>query len=82
MMEKIIEQIKAERIRKKVTMDELAIASGVSQKHISNIENYKVKPTLETLEKLAKSLGLEIGVSLKEVELLGNSKKNTLKLAA
>jgi len=27
-------------------------------------------------------LGLEIGVSLKEVELLGNSKKNTPKLAA
>lgn len=64
MIKQLVQCIKAERIRQKITMDELFLKSGVSQKHISNIENEKVVPTLKTLKKLAKSLGLEINVSL------------------
>lgn len=64
MITQLVRCIKAERIRQKITMEELSFKSGVSQKHISNTENEKVVPTLETLKKLAKSLGFEINVSL------------------
>jgi transcriptional regulator with XRE-family HTH domain len=67
--------IKAERIHRKITMEELSLKSGVSQKHISNIENEKVVPTLETLKKLAKSLGFEITVRL-DARDPPNSSKN------
>ena len=63
-MKKLVLSIKAERINQKITMEELSLKSGVSQKHISNIENEKVVPTLETLKKLARSLGFKINVSL------------------
>jgi transcriptional regulator with XRE-family HTH domain len=63
-IKQLVQCIKAKRIRQKITMAELSFKSGVSQKHISNIENEKVVPTLETLKKLARSLGFEINVSL------------------
>jgi len=62
---KLVKNIRKERIHQKVTMEELSAKSGVSQKHISNIENRKVVPTVETLEKLAKALGFDIGLYLK-----------------
>lgn len=64
MIKELVLSIKAERINQKITMEELSLKSGVSQKHISNIENEKVVPTLETLKKLARSLGFKINVSL------------------
>ena len=48
-----------------LTMNEVSLKSGVSQKHISNIENGKVVPTMETLEKLARALGFEIALEVK-----------------
>lgn len=74
MIEQIVRYIKAERIHQKITMEELSLKSGVSQKHISNIENQKVVPTLETLIKLARSIGFEINVSI-ETRDSPNSKK-------
>ena len=62
---KLVKNIKRERIHQKLTMEELSAKSGVSQKHISNIENAKVVPTVETLEKLARALGFDIGLYLK-----------------
>lgn len=64
MIKQLVHCIKAERINQKITMEELSLKSGVSQKHISNIENEKVVPTLETLKKIAESLGFEINVRL------------------
>jgi len=40
------------------TQDELAAKVGVEQMAISLIENARANPTLETLESLAKSLGV------------------------
>ena len=65
MIKEIVAQLKSVRIKNKVSMTELSEKTGVSQKHISNIENNKTKPTIETLEKLSKGLGLEIDLSLK-----------------
>ena len=62
---KLVKNIRKERIHQKVTMEELSAKSGVSQKHISNIENRKVVPTVETLEKMARALGFDIGLYLK-----------------
>ena len=49
MIKQIVEEVKAERIRQKVSMEDLSQQSGVSQKHISNIETGKATPTIETL---------------------------------
>jgi len=57
--------IKQERMAQNLTLNELALKSSVSQKHISNIENGNVIPTLETLEKLAKALGFDIALQVK-----------------
>jgi len=57
--------MKQERIAQNLTLSELALKSSVSQKHISNIENRNVIPTLETLEKLAKALGFDIALQVK-----------------
>jgi len=57
--------MKQERMAQNLTMSELALKSSVSQKHISNIENEKVIPTIETLEKMAKALGFEIALQVK-----------------
>jgi transcriptional regulator with XRE-family HTH domain len=52
---------KLRRIRKgkKLTIEELATNSGVSKTTISDIENYQVVPTVETICKLAKALECE-----------------------
>lgn len=65
MIRDLVLYIKSERIAQNLTMGELALKSSVSQKHISNIENGKVMPTIETLEKLAKALGFDIAVQVK-----------------
>ncbi|SEJ00247.1 DNA-binding transcriptional regulator, XRE-family HTH domain [Propionispira arboris] len=65
MIRDLVLYIKQERIAQNLTMNELALKSSVSQKHISNIENEKVIPTIETLEKLAKALGFEIALQVK-----------------
>ena len=65
MIRDLVLYIKQERIAQNLTMNELALKSSVSQKHISNIENEKVIPTIETLEKMAKALGFEIALQVK-----------------
>ena len=65
MIRDLVLYIKQERIAQNLTLSELALKSSVSQKHISNIENGNVIPTLETLEKLAKALGFDIALQVK-----------------
>jgi transcriptional regulator with XRE-family HTH domain len=62
MLKKIIETIRIERLRQKMTLKELSEVSTVSVKQICEIENEKVTPSLKTLEKLAQPLGFEIKV--------------------
>ncbi|SEJ82331.1 DNA-binding transcriptional regulator, XRE-family HTH domain [Propionispira arboris] len=65
MIRELVLYIKSERMAQSLTMGELALKSGVSQKHISNIENKKVMPTIETLQKLARALGFDIALQVK-----------------
>jgi transcriptional regulator with XRE-family HTH domain len=46
-----------------VTQKKLAMMAGTSQPTIASYETGKKSPNLDTLEKLAKSLGLEVAVS-------------------
>ena len=48
-----------ERRRQRLSLDSLAVASGVSKAMLSQIESGKVNPTVATLWKIAHALGVE-----------------------
>jgi transcriptional regulator with XRE-family HTH domain len=64
MVDIIADQLRIERHAQRLTLEELANRSGVSVKHICNIENKKTKPTLEILGKLAEAMDVQINVHL------------------
>ena len=64
MIEQIINQLRVERHAKRWTLDDLADKSGISKKHICNIENGKTRPSMDTLGKIAEALGIKISVQL------------------
>ncbi|EGR0791318.1 TPA: helix-turn-helix transcriptional regulator [Vibrio vulnificus] len=53
-------KIKEIRKKKALTIQELAEISGVSEGHISRLENGLKSPTISTLEKLANALDVPI----------------------
>jgi len=57
---KLGRNIKRVRKEKGLIQADIAKAVGVSSPYLSNIENGKVNPTLTTLSKLAKALGISI----------------------
>ena len=62
----INETIKLQRIKMKLTQQELSERSGVSQQLISKIETNKAQPSLRTITKLAEALSLDIDLKIKE----------------
>lgn len=64
MIREIVDELTSIRVKNKITMDELSLITGVSQKHISNIENHKATPTVETLNKIANGLGVDIQLTI------------------
>jgi transcriptional regulator with XRE-family HTH domain len=61
----IIETLKKRRIRLQVTQETLALLTGVSLRTIKQLEAGKGNPTLETIQKLADVLGLELQLEIK-----------------
>ena len=59
------ETIKLRRIQLNLTQQELSELSGVSQQLISQIENNKATPSLLTVLKLTKALGLDLDLKIK-----------------
>jgi len=57
-------QIRWEREAKGLSQAALAARAGVSQQQIAKLENPDGNPTLTTLEKVARALGLRLEVSL------------------
>ena len=55
-MQSIGEKIKAERLKKKLTVQKLARLSSLSRTTIYNIENNKTMPETKSLECLARAL--------------------------
>ena len=54
----VISELKDIRIKKKISQTELAEKTGLKQANIARLENGKHFPTLDTLLRIAKVLGL------------------------
>ena len=69
--EKISKKVKLERIKAGLTQEQLAFESGISRNAIQKIETGKVKPTIETLEKIAKALNMDFNtfIDVSKVDL-------------
>jgi|LauGreDrversion4_2_1035121.scaffolds.fasta_scaffold193033_3 transcriptional regulator with XRE-family HTH domain len=65
----IVETLKKRRIRLQVTQETLALLTGVSLRTIKQLEVGKGNPTLETIQKLADALGLELQLIIKNTSI-------------
>ena len=52
------ENLKRIRMEKGITQGDIVRKLGISRSFVSNIENGKTNPTLSTISKLAKALGI------------------------
>jgi transcriptional regulator with XRE-family HTH domain len=65
----LIETLKKRRIRLQVTQETLALLTGVSLRTIKQLDAGKGNPTLETIQKLADVLGLELRLEIKNTSI-------------
>ena len=65
--EKVVKQIKERRETLQVTQETLAQLSGVGLRTLKQFESGKGNPTLQTLQKIADVLGLEVSLKLKNL---------------
>ncbi|MBE0661217.1 MAG: helix-turn-helix transcriptional regulator [Bacteroidales bacterium] len=65
--QELIKQIKERRASLKVTQETLAQLSGVGLRTLKQFESGKGNPTLQTLQKIADVLGLEVSLKLKNL---------------
>jgi hypothetical protein len=63
----IIETLKLRRITLQTTQETLSILSGVSLRTVKQFESGKGNPTLDTLQKIADVLGLELKLEIKTI---------------
>lgn len=64
----IIQTIKERREMMQVTQETLAELSGVGLRTLKQLESGKGNPTLETLQKLADVLGMEVCLQVKKMQ--------------
>jgi transcriptional regulator with XRE-family HTH domain len=67
-MNDLIQTIKERRRMLKVTQETLAELSGVGLRTLKQFESGKGNPTLQTLQKLANVLGMEISLQVRKME--------------
>lgn len=73
--------IKAYRRNKRITLKELAEKVGITASFLSDIENSKKQPSVETLGKLAEAFNVPLYMLFKDIsseDLLEKSDKDTL----
>jgi transcriptional regulator with XRE-family HTH domain len=75
--ENLINTIKERRENLKVNQENLAKLSGVGLRTLKQFESGKGNPTLQTIQKIAGVLGLEVCLKVK-TELTDEKGKNTL----
>lgn len=66
-VEELIKTVKERRESLQVTQETLAQLSGVGLRTLKQFESGKGNPTLQTLQKIAEVLGLEVSLKLKNV---------------
>ncbi len=64
----LIETIKERRETLKVTQEQLAELSGVGLRTLKQFESGKGNPTVNTLQKLADVLGMELKLVVKKIK--------------
>ena len=62
------ERVRAERLRRKLTLDDLAARAGVSRSMISAVESGGKAPTIVVLHRIASGLGITMSRLMDEVE--------------
>ena len=75
--ESLISTIKERRENLKVNQENLAKLSGVGLRTLKQFESGKGNPTLQTIQKIADVLGLELCLKVK-TEITDEKGKNTL----
>lgn len=65
--EEVVKSIKERRQMMQVTQETLAELSGVGLRTLKQFEGGKGNPTLQTLQKLADVLGMELSLRLKTI---------------
>lgn len=56
----VADNIRLERLRKKITQEKLAELSGITQKYLNLIEKGKVNPTILVVINLCKTLDIDL----------------------
>ncbi len=59
---KIGKKIKLERIKRDISQENLALDAGLDRNTVWKIESGRVSPTIDSLEKIAKALGIEFAI--------------------
>jgi transcriptional regulator with XRE-family HTH domain len=67
-LESLIQSIKNRREDLQVTQEDLADLSGVGLRTLKQFESGKGNPTLQTLQKIADVLGLELCLRVKKMK--------------
>jgi transcriptional regulator with XRE-family HTH domain len=67
-LESLIKSIKERREMLQVTQETLAELSGVGLRTLKKFESGKGNPTLQTLEKLANVLGMEVCLQVRKLK--------------
>jgi transcriptional regulator with XRE-family HTH domain len=62
---KLGENMRRIREEKQMSQGDICRALGFDRSYVSNIENGKQNPTLDTIEKIAKALGISVDILLK-----------------
>ena len=62
---KLGKNLKRIRIAKRITQGDIVRKLGLGRGFISNIENGKANPTLSTIAKIAKAIGVSVGELMK-----------------
>lgn len=69
------EAIKKQRIKKEKTQLEVAKSTGISRSYLSDIENGRYTPSINTLVKLATYLNMDLNFLLQMTERQDNTKE-------
>jgi len=59
-MIKVAQRIRTLRLKQKLTVEQLAVKSGFSKAFISRLENFRVNPSIQSMDKVAVALGVKI----------------------
>lgn len=72
---RLIELIQAERLRQKLSLNEVATRSGLSHTMVMRVEKRERVPTIDTLLRIADALQIDLGSMLKRA--IGSVKRSS-----